>query len=280
MRTRILTAAVVAAIATASLAGCTMSGGSTASSAGGGAAAGAVPKPMTAEAGAAGAKAVDRSVVTTGTLRLAADDPVAVAGRITDLVDAAGGHVERSAEDPAERPSADLVVRIPAAAFDRTLDAIERQGHVRDVSVRATDVTAQVTDYAVRIANLRTSIDRLRTLLAKATSSADLVQIESTLTDRQGSLEQLLAQQRSLADQVDLATLTISIVVPAAAPRTGPADFVGGLVAGTEALGRAAAATAVGLGLVLPWAAALGLLGGIVLAAVRVVRRRTRATSA
>ncbi|GAA2752216.1 DUF4349 domain-containing protein [Amnibacterium kyonggiense] len=278
MRTRILTAAVVAAVATASLAGCTASGGSTASSAGGGSAAGSsASKPMTAEADA---KAVDRSVVTTGTLRLAADDPVAVAGRITGLVDAAGGHVDRSSEDPAERPTADLVVRIPAAAFPRTLAAIEREGDVRDVSVRATDVTAQVTDYAVRIANLRTSIDRLRTLLARATSSSDLVQIESTLTDRQGSLEQLLAQQRSLADEVDLATLTISIVVPVAAPRTGPADFVGGLVTGTQALVQAAAATAVGLGLVLPWAATLGLLGALVLAVVRVVRRRTRPTSA
>lgn len=275
MRTRVLTAALVAAIATASLAGCTASATS-GSSAAGKAVAGATAD----EASAAKAPTSDRSVVTTGTLRLVADSPVRVANRITDLVEGAAGHVSRSTEDPTGRPSADLTLRIPAAVFPRTLDAIEQEGRVQDVSVNATDVTAQVTDYGVRIANLRTSITRLQQLLSKATSSDALVQIESALTDRQGSLEQLLAQQRTLADQVTYATLTVSIVVPAAAPRPGPADFVTGLGAGTQGLVQTLAALAVALGVVLPWIVVLGGVGTLVVVVVRAVRRRARPTSA
>jgi hypothetical protein len=274
MRTSFVAAAVVAAIATASLAGCTSAGGSATS------AAGSAARPAAAAAPDAKAAAADRSVVTTGTLHLVAGSPVQAAGRIADLVEAAGGHVAQSTEDPTGHPSADLSVRIPAAAFPRTLSAIEHEGRLRDVAVHATDVSATATDYGVRIANLRTSIARLQQLLSKATSSADLVQLEGALTDRQGKLEQLLAQQRTLADQVEYATLAVSIVVPAAAPSAGPATFLGGLVAGASGLARTAAALAVVIGILLPWAVALGVIAAVVAVVVRVLRRRTRPTSA
>ena len=67
------------------------------------------------------------------------------------------------------------------------------------------------------------------------------MEIEGALTDRQGTLEQLLAEQRTLADQVAYASLEVAVVVPAAAPKQGPADFAGGLVTGFEALVAVAA---------------------------------------
>jgi hypothetical protein len=277
VRTRLLPTAVAAAIVVASLAGCTATGAAT--SAGGSGGSRADSGAVAAAGTSSGSAAADRSVVTTGSVHLVADDPIRAAGRITDLVEAADGRVARSTEDPSGRPSARLTLRIPAAAFQRTLVAIEREGRLRDASIGATDVTAQVTDYGVRIANLRTSIGRLQVLLSKATSSTALVEIESTLTARQGSLEQLLAQQHALADQVASATLTVSIVVPAAAPKPGPADFVTGLVAGSAGLAATAGALAVALGVVLPWAAVLGVLAGIGALVVR-ARRRARPTSA
>jgi len=72
----------------------------------------------------------------------------------------------------------------------------------------------------------------------------------------------------------------VSVVVPAAAPERGPEDFVGGLVAGTTALVRAAAATLVGLGVALPWLVLLGAAGGIAALVARRARRRARPTSA
>lgn len=278
MRTRVVSSVVIAVIAVASLAGCTAGGGSSTS------AAGSLADSGTAAGTAAGAPAkaaaVDRSIVTTGSLRLVSKDPIAAAGRVTDLVEAAEGRVARSAEDPSGSASADLTLRIPAAAFQRTLDAIEQEGDLRDVSIGATDVTARVTDYGVRIASLRTSIERLQQLLGTATSSSALVEIEGALTERQGTLEQLLAQQRTLADQVTYATLTVSIVVPGAAPARGPADFLTGLVAGTQGLAATVGALAIALGVVLPWAVVLGALGGVVALIVRAVRRRARPTSA
>ncbi|GAA4734571.1 hypothetical protein GCM10025783_00210 [Amnibacterium soli] len=279
MRTRILPAAAAALLVVGALAGCTASSGGSAASSGGSVGGFVSGEGVAGPAAAKGATA-DRSVVTTGSLQLVARHPITVAGRITDLVERAGGRVATSSEDPTGTPSARLALRIPAAAFPRVLDAIEREGDaVRDVSIGSSDVTAEVTDYGVRTANLRTSIARLQTLLSKATSSSALVEIEGALTDRQGKLEQLLAEQRTLADQVASATLTVSIVVPAAAPRSGPTDFLGGLVTGADGLVRTAAALAVGVGIVLPWLLVLGAIGGVAGLVVRRVRR-ARPTSA
>jgi len=278
MRTRVLSAAAAALLVVGALAGCTASGGGSSASSGGSVA--RVASGEGAAAPAAKGATADRAVVTTGSLQLVAEHPIAVAGRITDLVEGAGGRVASSTEDPTGTPSARLTLRIPSVAFPRVLSAIEREGDsVRDVSIGSTDVTARVTDYGVRIANLRTSISRLQQLLSKATSSSALVEIESALTDRQGKLEQLLAEQRTLGDQVAAATLSVSIVVPAAAPKAGPTDFLGGLVAGADGLLRTVAALAVGLGIVLPWLAVLGALGGAAALVVRRVRR-ARPTSA
>lgn len=222
----------------------------------------------------------DRAIVRTGTLRLVAERPTAVADRIRSIVQEAGGRVARSKEDPSGRADAQLQLRIPAAAFDRTLAAIEREGDARDVSIDATDVTARVTDYGVRIANLRTSITRLRDLLAKADSSDALVKIESALTERQTSLEQLLAEQRDLADRVASATLTVWIVTPAAAPAKGPTDFVAAVATGAGSLAQAAVATVIAFGIVLPWLGVAGVLAGGALAVRRGLRRRARPTSA
>ena len=282
---RPLIATAAAVLVAVALAGCT-SGGGSAASAGGSSVdfqSSQGRMPAASDSGsAAGASAVpaDRAIVTNGSLRLVTDRPIAVADRVQQLAEQAGGRVSRSTEDPGARASAELVLRIPSAAFDSTLAAIRRQGEVRDVSIGATDVTARVTDYAVRIANLRTSIARLQQLLAKADTSSALVTIEGALTERQTSLEQLLAQQRDLADQVSLATLTVSVVTPAAAPKTGPADFLAAVAAGAAALTGFASAALIGFGVALPWLGVLAALGGAGLLVRRVVRRRTATTSA
>jgi hypothetical protein len=240
------------------------SGGATAS--GGGATA----------VGKAPTSAADRSIVRTGSLELTAKNPIRTAAAITSIVIGSGGRVDTVAEDPTGDASSSLTARIPADVFDATLTRIKREGTVRTVSLRGTDVTSQVTDYAVRIKGLRTSIDRLQDLLAKASTTTDLVQIESTLTTRETDLERLLAQQQALTDQVSYATLSITVHEPSLARNAPPSTFLTGLAAGWEALVAVGASLTVGLGVVLPWLLALAAVGAVVLLVARVVRRVRR----
>ena len=285
-RSRRLATVLLAAstvLLTGALAGCTSSssGGSSAGSGGYSASvADAGGKAASSSGGGSSAQTADRAVVTTGNLDLVSSDPIAASHAISAVVTGEGGRVQSLNEQPKGQASADLTVRIPSAVFDSTLTAIEHHAKVRSVSIHSTDVTSQVTDYGVRIANLRTSIARLQTLLARATDTTALVDIESSLTTRQTDLEQLLAQQKDLADQVSYATLGITLESPVLVRSTTPGTFVAGFLAGLAGLGSTAAALAVIVGVLLPWVVVAGLLALVGWWAVRQVRRRRRAAGA
>ncbi|HEV7623869.1 MAG TPA: DUF4349 domain-containing protein [Amnibacterium sp.] len=273
--------ALLSAVTLAALAGCTTAAGS--SSSGAGPSAGFAADSSRGGGSASGGKSAatpDRAVVSTGTLDLVATDPVATADAVATIVVGSGGRVQTRDEHPSNPASADLTVRIPSTAFDTTLTAIEHRGKVRTVRIRSSDVTAQVTDYAVRITNLRTSITRLQTLLARATDTTALVEIEASLTTRQTDLEQLLAQQKDLGDQVSYATLAITLEAPIVMHHDAPASFADGFVAGVTALARTAVFLAVLIGTLLPWVVTLGVVAVVGWWVVRLLRRRARASAA
>jgi hypothetical protein len=268
---RIWGGAAVLLVAALLLAGCTGSGTSS-SSVGEGTtqtkpgqdASGAVADPASKSDTVVSA---DRDVVTTGSVSLTAADPIATADRATAIVLGAGGRIDNSSEQPGtgtEKASATLVLRIPSSNLTGTLTAVKRLGTVESATLNATDVTGQSKDIEGRITALQTSVDRLLALMAKATTTADLITIESTLSDRQAQLDSLRAQQKALADQVAMSTITLTIhakgTTAAAAP---PGTFWSGLTAGWESLVAAVNGLLVVLGVLLPWLVVLAILGGI-----------------
>ena len=224
------------------------------------------------------AATVDRSVVVTGTVTITAQKPLSAADKAVSIVEAAGGRVDGRTENaPTDRDegSATLVLRIPAAKLTPTLDALKKLGRPDQVSIDATDVTTQTQDLGARINALRASIGRLLQLEASATDTTNLIAIETAISDRQGELESLEAQQRGLDDQISMSTITLDLRSDAAAPPVKPADFWSGLGAGWGAFVAFWAGTLVVLGVLLPWLAFLALAAAVAVMVVRLVRRRS-----
>ncbi|WP_210507060.1 DUF4349 domain-containing protein [Naasia sp. SYSU D00057] len=213
------------------------------------------------------------------TSRSSPPDPLEAADEARRVVEAAGGRLDGVTKEPPsdrQKASAQLVARIPADRLDATLADLEELGTVQSLSTSSNDVTQQTTDLDARIASLQASVDRLRQLLTSAASTADLVAIETALSEREAELESLTAQRTYLADQVDYATITIAISTPAALPTPTPTDFPGAVAAGFAALVAALGWTLVAVGAALPWIVFLGLVGLIVFALLRLRRRRSR----
>ncbi len=287
-RRPLLVGSLVLATAIA-LAGCSAGVGSSQSSAGSAAgsagpvpgSSAVVPDVAPAKGGApsvgAATASTDRSVVVTGTVTVTATDPIAAADRAVTLVEGAGGRIDGRTENAAahgDRGSATLVLRIPAAKLSATLDALKKLGRADQVQTSSSDVTAQTQDLDARITALRATIARLLQLESTATDTTNLIAIETAIGDRQGELESLEAQQRGLADQVAMSTITLDLRSDAAAPPIAPADFWTGLGTGWAAFLAFWTSSLVVLGVLLPWLAFLGLGVAVVLAAVRIVRRR------
>jgi glycine cleavage system regulatory protein len=260
--------AVTAALL-AALAGCAGTG----SDSGGAVADGGVTAPLPAERpaadgsdqgtlvdGVAGGQYLpaDRSVIATASLTIRVDDVVQTLPRLTGIASANGGYVagEDSATDPEDptHTTAVMVLRVPTARMGAVLNQVDDLGDVLSRQQDVQDVTQQVVDVDSRVASARASVARIRVLLDRAESISDIVRIESELSRREADLESLLAQQRSLHDQTELATVTVTLVgADTPAPTDEQTGFLVGLEKGWHAFTTAVAWALTVVGALLPF---------------------------
>jgi hypothetical protein len=197
-------------------------GGALARSSAGGTSASAPQKQPSVAAGTtvAGAKAGpadggDARVVKTGTVTLLADKGK-VAQTVVALKSAlagARGYVASENSQPiGDNPTATVTVRVPAAAFEAVETQFQKLG-AKVVSVTATgrDVTAAYADTAAQIASLRAARSRFLTILSRANTIGETLTVQQRVDDVQSQIDRLEGQRQVLANQSDLATLTVTV---------------------------------------------------------------------
>ncbi|MBX3086933.1 MAG: DUF4349 domain-containing protein [Cryobacterium sp.] len=218
-------------------------------------------------------------IITTVQVTVTVDSPVKAADEAARITLASGGTVAYRVEnEPSGKDlgSAQLTLRIPSAKLTETLEKLKDLGVARNTSINSTDVTQQSQDIDARIKALQTSVDRLLTLMEKATSTQDLITIESALSQRQSELESLETQKRYLDDQVALSTVSLYLISEQDTPKEQPDNFWTGLVAGWTSLVAFLSASLIVIGALLPWLALLGLIALIVVVWVRLALKRSK----
>ena len=217
-----------------------------------------------------------REVIVNGSVIVTVESPADAAADAVRIAETSGGRVDaRSEQAPVgdDKGSAQLTLRLPSATLTPTLEKIKKLGEVESVEIMTDDVTTESKDLDSRISALDASITRLHALLKTAKNTEDLITLETAITERQGSLESMQAQQRSLDDQVSLATIELRLISEADAPVEVPVTFWSGLVVGWDSFVGFWAGLLVVLGAALPWLVFLGLVAAAV---VWFVRSRTR----
>lgn len=235
-------------------------------------------------AGATGSKAeaanavIERSVISTGSLRLTSRHLSEVRQDAIGLANRLGGHVadEQSRSDTQGRlDRVDLTLRVPSASFEDALADLGALGTVRHREQSTEDVTTEVIDTKARVRSQRASVASMQQLLARATTIGQIISIENQLASRQADLDSLEQQQKYLADQTSMSTIQLTVMEPtgrkvvATKTRSG---FLGGIQRGWNALGDSAVAVGTVVGAALPFAAVIALIGMPVWLAAR--RRR------
>jgi len=238
-----------------------------------------VEEPGSADsAGGASLVEQDRSVVTTGTVTITAEKPLDAATEAVRIVEGAGGRIDARTETAPTKNnqgSASLSLRIPSPALTATLDKLKDLGKTENVALNSVDVTTQTQDLEARISALRASVDRLTALLSTATDTKVLIELETAISERQGNLESMEAQQRDLADQVSLSTVQLDLISVTDAPVEQPDTFWSGLVAGWGAFTGFVGFLLVAFGVLLPWIGVAAIAAVVVLLVVRWRRARS-----
>jgi hypothetical protein len=205
----------------------------------------------------------ERFDIITGDLYLTVENTSETADRISDIVADAGGRVDSRTDylDAAtQSPSSYLWVRIPAPVLDDTMASIQALGQVERVSTGRMDVTLQVIDLGERIEVLNASLGRLEALLEQATTTAELIELESAITQRQAERDSLVSQQTYLSDQIQFASISIELRTESEAPPREPDGFIDAIVAGWFALVAFGGSSLIFLGMSLPWLAVAAVI--------------------
>lgn len=204
----------------------------------------------------------------------------AATDRIPGIAARFGGFVAESQRRGHGRElDANFTLRIPADRFDAARAELARLGEVRGESLGGRDVSGQLVDYEARLRSMRAEEEALRAILSKATTVGETLQVTQSLAEVRGRIEQLDAQRAQLADAADLATISVTVVGPAAVIVEPDSEPV--LERSVDrAFGAALAivgGTVVALGAAVPLAA----LAALFLVGARVVgRRRQRVVEA
>lgn len=171
--------------------------------------------------------------------------------------------------------SASLTVRIPAERVDEFTEEMSGIANVVSTNLSREDITLSYVATESRVNALQTEEARLLELMEQAETMADLLEIESRLTDVRYELENRASQLRLYDNQVDYATIYLSIdEVQEYTPVEEPTVWErisGGFVSSVKGVGN-------GLLDLLVWVLAkspyLVILGGVTVGVVVLIKKR------
>ena len=160
----------------------------------------------------------NRKWIITVNLNAETDDLDALTAALNEKISQLGGYVEDqhvyngSTYSSSRRyRNASWTVRIPAADVDQFTQDVSAVANVVSNSKSLQDITLSYTTTENRLKALTTEETRLLELLAQAENMSDLLEIESRLTEVRYELENYGSQLKLYDNQVDYATIYLSI---------------------------------------------------------------------
>ena len=165
-------------------------------------------------------------IVRYGNLSLEVNDVDDALGRVTTIIESAGGYISSSSRSgEGEYLYLSVTLRVPAAEFSAVMASLRSEGEVLYEDIYSYEVTMQVLDLEARLENLRASESAFLKLLDRAQTVADVVAVQSELSRIQGDIESFEAQLSGVKDQVEMASVMLSLSLPVSPINAASGDF-------------------------------------------------------
>lgn len=169
------------------------------------------PIPITPGATADDRERLGPKIIRTGSLTLRVQKSEETMERIKTIVATKNGFIASSnLSNDQDVKSAVMTLRIPSAAYDATVSELKQLAiTVLEESSNAEDVTAQYVDLDARLHAARAEETQYLDILKQARTVEDTLRVTEQLANVRTRIEQMTAEQRSLADRTDYSTLTV-----------------------------------------------------------------------
>ena len=166
-----------------------------------------------AESGASTRTADSAKIIYTANLTLETRDYDTARAALDAALSDADGYMESSSEytNTDSTRSVSLTLRVPQDSYKSFLAAAAQSGSVTYQNQQAEDITTRYMDTEARLASLTAQRTRLQELQAQADTLADLLEIESSLSDVQYQIESWQSQLDWYSNQVSCCTVYITL---------------------------------------------------------------------
>lgn len=230
--------------------------------------------------GPAAEKPPARKIIFTGHTDVIVSDFDGARQRVVTLAEQNGGYVANFNVDATsgDRRRATYVVRIPAAKFQPTLDALAQLGHVTTTRTDSADITDEFYDLEARLTTKQEEEKALRDLLAKSTGKLeDVLTMRRELKQIREEIESMRGRLNKLSKLTELTTINVTLheqkdYVPPTAPTFG--GRVGTTFsASSDALSEFLKDVTLVLVAITPWLPIVLIAGGVLFIARRLYRR-------
>lgn len=221
---------------------------------------------------------ISSSIIKEGTLRLQVKDQEATIIEVNKTVTSLNGAIENRyiyRDREGNVANSEMQLKIPSKNFDEAFAQLSELGVVIEDQRSETDVSLQKTDLAARINALETSVERLMKLMETSENVSDLLEAETTLSQRQQELDSLKAQLSVLEDQISYSRIWLTVSVNEIVPG-GPSSFFDGIVLGFKSLTTFVAKSLITVGVIVPWLLAAGVITLIVVLLVKALTRKSK----
>lgn len=177
----------------------------------------AVPYSTPAPAPASGAWPGDeQKIIRTARIDLEVRDAMITRDSLQAIATSTGGYIgslslERYRGD---RLSGSLVMRVPAASFDRAIASIATLGTLKSQSVKAEDVTEEYVDLQARRGALANQLAQYQRIMEKAGNVSEILEVQEQIERVQVEIDRIDGRLKYLDSRIEYATITVSFREP------------------------------------------------------------------
>ena len=166
--------------------------------------------------------AIERKIIRNANLTIEVTSPPESQRKISTIAESHQGFVvtseatQRTTED-ASKPliTVNLVVRVPAAQFNQTMEEIRAIGaRIIQEKITGQDVTEEFMDLEARIKNQKALEAQFLEIMKRAAKVEDALNVQRQLADVRTEIEKLEGRRRFLENQASLSTITVTLQSP------------------------------------------------------------------
>lgn len=159
---------------------------------------------------------IETKIIKTGTATIEVHDVTASVDALKALAVQKGGYLSSSSiqKNTNNRLYATVVLRVPQAQFEPTMEGVKAVGTIKFISTSGQDVTEEYVDLTARKTANQNQLEAYNRIMAKSEKVEDILKVQQQIERVQVELDRIEGSMRYLNSRIDLSTITVNLQEP------------------------------------------------------------------